>query len=113
MNAIKRYWIDFAAWVKGRNSRLQIHTVQPIPVGSWSGRKLAYAHAKRAHRGQREKYAQLRTGTNEALMRGVVDKEDDALIALIETRPWLFSREGAFEIAIKAIARRRVAEAIR
>ena len=24
MNAIKRYWIDFAAWVKGRNRRLEV-----------------------------------------------------------------------------------------
>jgi hypothetical protein len=111
MNAIARYWIDFAAWVKGRNSRLQIQTVQPIPVGSWAVRKLAYAHAQRAHHGQREAYAHLRRGTHEALMRDVLNKEDAALIALIETHQWLFSRNVAFEVAIKAIARKRVREA--
>jgi hypothetical protein len=112
-NPLKRYWIDFAAWVKGRNSRLQIQTVQPILVQSWAGRKLAYAHAQKAHHGQRVAYAHLRRGTHEALMRDVLNKEDAALIALIETRPWLFSRGDSFEAAIKAIARKRVAEAQR
>jgi hypothetical protein len=113
MNAIKRYWIDFAAWVKGRNSRLQIPALQPIPVQSWAERKLAYAHAQKAHHGQRVAYTHLRRGTHEALMRDVLNKEDGALLSLIETHPWLFSRGEAFDVAIKAIARKRVAEANR
>jgi hypothetical protein len=109
LTAIVRYWIDFAAWVKVRNRRLQVPALQPIPVESWAELKLAYAHAQRVHHGQRVAYTHLRKGTHEALMRAVLDKEDGALLSLIDTHPWLFARGEAFDVAIKAIARNRVA----
>jgi hypothetical protein len=117
MNAIKRYWIDFAAWVKGRNRRLQVQTVQPIPVESWAERKLAFERSRRAHRGQAHAYAHLRKATYDSLKRDVIsrlDREDAAIHVLIESHPWLYARDPeAFDAAIKAIARRRVAEARR
>ena len=72
--------------------------------------KLAYAHSRKAHHGQNAAYTHLRRGTHEALMRDVLNKEDGALLSLIETHPWLFSRGEAFDVAIKAIARKRIQE---
>lgn len=115
MNAIKRFWIDFAAWVKGRNRRLSSQIAQPIPIEAWADRKLAYARAQRAHRRQADTYAHLRKGTHEALMREVLNKDDRALIEMIHTHPWLFRDANtiAFAEAVKATARRRVQEARR
>jgi hypothetical protein len=110
MSAIARYWVDFAAWVKGRNRPLQFQTAQPIPVSSWVERKFAYAHAQKAHHGQREAYANLRTSTNAKLIEQIFADEAKCL-RLLDTHHWLFSNPDAVEAAIKAIARKRVREA--
>ena len=109
-NSLKRYWIDFAAWVKGRNRPLQFQTAQPIPVSSWAGHKVAYAHAQRSHHGQRQAYANLRKSTNAKLIEQIFADEAKCL-RLLDTHHWLFRNPDAVEAAIKAIARKSVAEA--
>lgn len=112
MNAIISFWQNFARYVKHGHAQPLPIVLQPIPIESWAERKRAYERAQRAHHGQRDAYAHLRKGTNAALIQQIFADEAKCL-RIVETHPWLIRDPDAFVAAVKAVARRRVAEARR
>ena len=83
-----------------------------IPIVSWAERKEAYAHAQKAHRGQAGAYANLCKSTNAKLIEAIFADEEKCT-RLVDTHHWLFRDPQAFTAAVKATARKRVAEAQR
>lgn len=112
MNAIKRYWIDFAAWVRGNRPLPAPAAAMLIPTELWADHKRAVECSRKAHRGQRDAYAHLRKATNSKLIEGIFTDACEPA-RLVETHPWLFRDPDAFVAAVKATARRAVAEACR
>jgi hypothetical protein len=66
MNALARYFRDFAAWVKG--DRPCPHCAAQAPK-SIPELKAAYAHARESHHGQRQAYSELQAAVHAALKR--------------------------------------------
>lgn len=110
MTVLSRYFQNFSRWVKrGHAAPLPL---EPIPVESWAARKANYDRAQRSHHGRGDAYAHLRKATNSALIEQIFADEAKCL-GMIDSHPWIFRDPGAVSAAIKAVARKRVAEARR